>query len=548
VVSALDPAFRLPAGGLALAGPVLDASSSPAAAWLLSEDLSLYALTERGALVARVDLSGDVVSRRPAAFLAVDPFGRAVVSLDGDRLSAYTRMGARAWQAPIESVAGDAAAYPPAFGSDGRAFVLSGKGLICLNPAGLRLWNLPLPSPASCPPGVDGRGDPCVGLEDGSLIVASPYGETMKTVPLGSSPRLLFPLCSTTGGETEMPCLAVGMRDGSLLFIGTEGGIEASYRPAAEPLSLAGNGAPLYGLDASGEAFAVSSAGKVQWTVATGCTKGRLYLFADRLVAVGRGRAVSLGLGGEVYRELKIPNAVGTPVVSPAGLAFSSGGDWVLAAYRIEKPLGALSLPELAAYPAIPGGFSRILGFALAASDPDIQLKRLGNIEYSLRSATIGKDESEAEAFCAAVATGTLGGGDLSQAERRRTNSPLARSRACHLLGDLGSPAYRDPLFRVLETDEDSAVRAAACEAIAAIGVDKDGRSMAAFLAAAARPVDEITALVISAAIEGMTLRSGVAPSEDGLRTLVKLTTMPYGQTVRNRALTALERIAGTIK
>jgi hypothetical protein len=71
---------------------------------------------------------------------------------------------------------------------------------------------------------------------------------------------------------------------------------------------------------------------------------------------------------------------------------------------------------------------------------------------------------------------------------------------------------------------------------------------MAAFLAAAARPVDEITALVISAAIEGMTLRSGVAPSEDGLRTLVKLTTMPYGQTVRNRALTALERIAGTIK
>ena len=72
---------------------------------------------------------------------------------------------------------------------------------------------------------------------------------------------------------------------------------------------------------------------------------------------------------------------------------------------------------------------------------------------------------------------------------------------------------------------------------------------MAAFLAD--RRVAWSTRLppVISAAIEGMHLLPvRLAPSEDGLRTLVKLTTMPYGQTVRNRALTALERIAGTIK
>ena len=153
----------------------------------------------------------------------------------------------------------------------------------------------------------------------------------------------------------------------------------------------------------------------------------------------------------------------------------------------------------------------------------------------------------EAEAYCAAVATGTLGG-DLSRAERRRAGSSLARSNACRLLGDLGSPAYRAPLFRVLEADDDPAVRAAACDAIAELGVDKDGRSMAALLAAAQRPLDEITAFGIASAIEGLTLRSGMDPSEDGLRTLIKLTTLPYGQTVRNRALAALGRIAGTIK
>ena len=61
-------------------------------------------------------------------------------------------------------------------------------------------------------------------------------------------------------------------------------------------------------------------------------------------------------------------------------------------------------------------------------------------------------------------------------------------------------------------------------------------------LAAAARPVDQRTALVIAAAIEGMALRSGLAPSEDGLRALVKLTMAPYGQNVRGRAAAALGR------
>ncbi len=546
-VSALDPAFRLAAGGLALAGPVLDASSSPAAAWLLSEDLSLYALSESGTLAAKVDLSGGSPSEKPGAFLAVDPFGRVVVALGGARLTAYTRIGARAWQAPIEQVPGAAASFPPAFGSDGRAFALSGKSLACLNPSGLRLWSLPLPSPASCPPGVDGRGYPCVGLADGSLMLASPYGESLKTVALGSSPLLLYPLSFPSGASTVLPCLAAALSDGRLLLVGAEGDIKASYRSKAATLSLAWDGAVLYGLDASGEAYALSAGGRALWSVPTQCARGRLYLFAERLVAAGQGRAVSLSLSGEVFRELGIPGAAGTPAISPGGLAFSSGSDWVLAAYRFEKPLGPPRLPELPPYPELPDLVARTLQYDPMAADSDDQLKRLADIDKSLRSGTMGKGEPEAAAYCAAVATRALER-NLSQAERRLGGNPLPRSRACYLLGDLGSPAYREPLFRVLEADEDPAVRAAACEALAGLGVDRDGRSMAAFLAAAARPVDERTALVIAAAIEGMALRSGIAPSEDGLRTLIKLTAKPYGQSVRNRASAALGRIAGSIK
>ncbi len=538
-VAPLDPAFRLPAGGLALAGPILDSSSSPAAAWLLSEDLSLYALTEKGTLAARV-----ILPEKPLSLMALDPFGRVLVILGGDKLSAYTRMGALAWQAPIEPVSGAASVFPPAFGSDGRAFALSGNSLICLNPAGRRLWSLPLSAAASCPPAVDGSGRPCLGLEDGTLLILSPYGEVLAKAPLGAVPALLYPLALPPGEGKEAACLAAGLSDGRILFLGADGGIKAMYRARAVPLSAAWDGSVLYGLDASGIAFAVSGGGEALWAVQTGCAKGRLFLFADRLVAVGRGRAVSLSLSGETFRELGIPGASGTPAVSPAGLAFSSGSDWVLAAYRFEKPLGPPRLPALPPYPALPDVASRLLLFDPFAADPEDQLRRLADIENSLRSGTIGEDEPEAAAYCAAVATRALDR-DLSQEERRWGANPLPRSRACYLLGSLGSPAYREPLFRAVESDADPSVRASACEALALLGVDPDGSSMSSFLSAAARPVDERTAFAIVAAIEGMSLRSGSAPSGDGLRALVRLATLPYGQPVRSRAAAALGRISG---
>jgi hypothetical protein len=537
---------------LALAGPVVDSSASPPAAWLLSEDLSLYALTDSGALAAKVDLASS--KAKPGSLLAVDPFGRVLVALEGAQgkteLVAYTRMGHAAWRAGIASAEGAAVAstFPPAFGSDGRAFVLSGKSLLAFNPSGLRLWSLALPAAAACPLNIDGEGRPCVALADGSLLVASPYGEKIAVVRLGSAPLVLCPLVSLAGSaRPESPCLAAGLADGRLVILGSSGQVLAGYSSKAPTLSLAWDGAVLYGLDASGEAFAITASGAELWSRPTSCLKGKLYLFAERLVAVAQGRAVSLSVKGEVFRELRLPGASGMPAISPAGYAYSSGSDWVLAAYRFEKPLGAPLVLPPPAYQPLPDIVSRELLFDPLASDSDRQLTRLADIQNSLQSGTIGADEPKAAAYCAAVATRAFDR-DLSESERRHGGSPLARSEACYYLGVFGSFAYREPLFQVLEEETDPAVRAAACDALAAILVDPDGRSMAAFLAAAARPVDERTAFVIVDAIEGMALRSGSAPSDDGLRALIKLTTRPYGQGVRSRAIAALGRISGTLR
>jgi len=566
-VTALDPAFRLPAGGRALAGPVLDQAVAPPAAWLLSEDLSLYALTDTGALAVRIDLA----SSRPGSLLAVDPFGRALVALGAEsskaEIVAYTRMGQVSWRAPIETPGGGAASFSPAFGSDGRAFVLSGASLLCFSPSGLRLWSHALPAAASCPPGVDGRGYPCVGLADGSLLIATPYGEEESRTSLGSPALALCalpaPTIASAGTDASAaaasaapkavpgrPLLAASLADGRLLLLGRAGELLGAHRAGAPIVALAWDGAILYCLDAAGSAFAIAAAGPgsdptTLWSCPTGCAKGALYLYPERLVAVGKGRAVSLSLGGEVFRELSVPGAAGMPAVSPAGLAYSSGSDWVLAAYRFEKKLGAAVSLSLPFYPPLPDLVSKELLFDPFAADPDRQLARLTDIHNSLRSGTIGAREPELAAYCGAVAARSLDR-DLSEEERRRGSNPLARSLACELLGELGSVAYREPLFRAIEEDPDPAVRAQACRALAALLVDPDGRSMSSFLAAAARPVDERTALVIVDAIEGMALRSGTAPSGDALRALVRLTTRPYGQAVRSRAMAALGRISGT--
>lgn len=544
--SALDPAFRLPVGGMPLAGPIIDSLASPPLAWLLSEDLGLYALSETGKLAAHIDLSESGV--KPARFLAVDPFGRVLVA-QGGRLTAYTRLGSRAWSGEF----GPGSSVPQcAFGSDGRAFALLGRSLSCFSPGGRRLWQLDLAADPCLPICIDGLGRLCLALSDGRFLITTAYGEVAVSLEPSSVPQSACAIPVGTELDpkptSSVPTLALGLADGRLLFLGPRGELLASCTLPSPAISLAADGAVLAGLCHSGEAFACDYSGAKLWSTPTSCKSGRILLFAERIVVAGQGRAVSLSRSGEVFREMSIPGASGALALSPAGLAFSALDNWVLAAYRFEPSLGKPAQPQLRAY-AVQADFAeRELRINPLAADADNQIARLGDIEKRLGSGSIGVGESEAAAYCSAVATRAFDRG-LSAIDRRRSSNPLARARACAVLGELGSPAYRAALFKVLEEDEDPAVRAAACDALAAIGVDPNGSSMAAFLAlpASGDPAEEETALAVVASIEAITLRSGRIPSDDGLRALVKLASPLYGKNVRSRAQAAIARISGTM-
>ena len=91
-------------------------------------------------------------------------------------------------------------------------------------------------------PSVDSAGRPCIGLADGDLLIATPYGERAVKTSLGAPACVLFPLDLQPGGAERRPCLAAGLDDGRLLLVGADGGVMATYRAKAAPISVAWDG------------------------------------------------------------------------------------------------------------------------------------------------------------------------------------------------------------------------------------------------------------------------------------------------------------------
>jgi len=554
----LEPAFRLPVGGKALAGPLVDARGGPAAAWLLSEDRNLYLLAETGAHLAKIGLPS-----RPAPFLSLDGSGRALLvypeSGGQASLVAYTRGGAEAYRALFE----EAPISPPGIGSDGRLFVAAGKRLVCLSAAGGRLWSLDLDALPSCPPAVDGRGRPALGLEDGSLLLASPYGELLARVKCGAPVTALSPLSTQTASEgaapvlsaDRTPSLAAGLSDGRVLRVDADGKLLEEWRGGAgkiAALAAPPSGGTCYALSSGGSLFPCLPSGSKEksWKVETGLSGASLFLFSDRLLVIAKGRALSYSLEGELLTQASFANSSAPAAPSPSGLLFSPGEDWILGAYRFSPELGPALAPIPASYAPDEAAARDALAYDPAIGDAGRQLALLAGIEAKLSAGSLGREEPSSSALAAAIAQGRFDP-VYPEAERRFRANPLPRARAAWILGRMGSPDNIDALIAILEGEADGSVKAAAVEALAAIGLDPGGRVGSAFerlvTASRGRLEDEL-ALSLVGGIESLLLRSGAAPELGSIRALLALAGRPYGSEIRDRATRALGRIAGAIE
>jgi hypothetical protein len=553
----VEPAFRLPIGGKPLAGPLLDESMSPASIWILSEDSSLYLLSEQGKLLSRTALPG-----KAAPFLALDSGGRALLVIDG-KLSAWTRLGREAFRADLGLAADEVPLC--AFGSDGRLFLAASGKLWCLSPSGRQLWSLELPGGAgglacdshgrilvASPAG--GSGGPA----DGGLTVVSPRGGVEARLPEAGAVSALCAFGAGSDGGPMAAVAAAGRTDGAVLMLSGPGGsagrvtadceITARVQAASDAIcDFATDGRILYALSVSGRVAAISPAVQLLWALDTGLKSGRLSLHAARLVVTGRGQAASLDLSGKLAAAASLRNSAAPSILSPSGLLFSPGEDWVLGAYYFEAGVGPALQPPLRPYADDSGAVDEELAYDPVITTSGGRLAFLAAMEERLDSGELGEEEGRAGAVAAAMVAGAFDK-SFPAAEARFRADPLPKTRALHLLGRMGSPSRLGAIIKAFEDDPEPAVKAAACQAVAAIGLDPDGRALASFsrVAAAAR-LDEEAAFAVIAAVLELSLDSGSPPGLDSMRCLLSLSRRPYGQDVRNAAAKALGRLAGSL-
>jgi hypothetical protein len=298
---------------------------------------------------------------------------------------------------------------------------------------------------------------------------------------------------------------------------------------------------------ATGRLLALLPSGQVAWTAETGVKGGSLSLFSDRIVATGLGRAVTVGITGAVLREASFANSAAACVVSPQGLLFSPGADWVLGAYGFEAPLGPTTRVAAPPYGDDPRAADESLDFDPEIANASRRLGIMAEIEDELARGDLGGDEGRAGALAAAVARGRFEQ-DYPSAELRFRQDPLPRSRAVYILGRLGSPERLDVLLEVFLRDSDSSVRAAALWAMGDIGLDPRGELADAFgRAVGLARLDDEVAYALVGAIQALALKSGSPPGRGAVRSLLALASWPYGQDVRLAATKALGRIAGSL-
>jgi outer membrane protein assembly factor BamB len=522
--------------------------------WFISDSRTLYVLDSAGKAIGR-----RAISYRRAAFIACDPFGRAVIPEEPSLLTMINRAGQTVWTLDLGAPASGPSAFgPPAFGPDGRLYVVAGRFLSAYAPNGRSLWRTELPFEAivtghTSPVHVGPGGGPVLLLADGSLRLWSQDGEALWSYAPGFE-LLLAPSAVFQGRlvAADEQAVAFALPDGRIFRLDARGQLLWSFRTASAPAVLAlgpEDSCLVAGRD--GSLSKLGSTGLVWQTppkpgfVVPGAALG---VYESRYILSWKGGAVSFGTDGGLFRELSIRNPATAPALAPGGTVFSGGVDWILYAYHFERGLpgqGASLVPVLDRQAVRQAAREEALWTPGGMND-DILLTGLADIDKSLKSGTIGGGAENAILYAAAVALGDFeapfGSGAVSPGPVPR--GPLPRAMACQTLGGFGSPRALPVLVEVFQRDPEPVVRAAAASAVAAIGLDPGGLAQEAFARAALEGLDLRTAGAVIDAIEGLYRSNGALDNLAGALALARLSAGNYPRDLRARAETALRRVS----
>ena len=512
-------AWRQAIGGRILSEPISQAESVV----VLCEDRSVRSYGRSGTALWRYEAGA-----RLLPYLSRSREGTSYFSRIDGTLVALNRSGRELWtrllNEPISAI--------PLVGYDGRIFAISNRTVYCFSAAGLLKWKRPLLSNVSCEPVLSAEGGPLIALGDGSVLRVSPFGET-STFFFDAAPRAI-----TVQGERTL----VGFGDGSIQEIMDGWASSGEFAQLGIGISAlaADRTSVAYVLDNESTGMFDAQTGLNVWHGTVLKSRLRRLIIDERgLYVLGEKGSVAFSRDGRRLWSLNMDGASLPATLSEEGLLYSGGDDWILYAYRVEERVLAdysnISSNKGRSYALTVPEEPEIFPDPFAMEEANIQ-QRLDMIDEAILNREVGALEK-----ANTLALIMIAGAELPKLGKRGPIAvlPHQRARAAYALGDLGSSEVLPFLTNIFRRDPESVVRAAAAEAIGAIGSDPDGHAMEAFAEAIFPPVpmrDERLLFSTASSIGALCRFSGPPLSDMGIRLLVSLSSPDRPSIVRSKA------------
>jgi len=453
--------FRVAVAGEVLAGPV----SYQEQFFIITADWSVKALSGDGSIRWRRQLQG-----RPRPFLTVAPWGQVFTVSGTGFLESWSTDGFFLWRVQL---AGQPI-FSPHSGRDGRIFLVEAGAVECRSHLGLRKWRVSLPARPALPPSETGDGDLLLFLTDSTLVRISPWGEILERI---SMPPGLTTLASVTGG------FLAGFFDGRTMYFEVRPGRDttAVWQFSADHGVVALHSFEFWTLvlTADGGLTVLNTTdGAVQEGLFFGIPASagaRLDSSHERYTVVSTVGTAAVTHTGRVLWSLRFPSEPVAVVLSPEGLVAAAFRDWTVAGWKLEVPIrdSKKKRPKPIFY-GILEGRSPEAGTPLA-TDRQLIRSLFSSVASDLEAGDTGTAELWYGRRCAELLSGT----PLSRFPSRDLDS-TERSRAAHLLGQLGSFEYRSLLTAIARTEQDKTVLAGVLSALAALAFDPDGEILEA--------------------------------------------------------------------
>jgi outer membrane protein assembly factor BamB len=482
---------------------------------------------------------------RISPYLTRSPEGTSYIARTNGIFIAVNRVGRELWRTTLpEPLSG-----PVVCGWDGRLFIPSGNRIYCLTASGHLLWERDLVSGIAISPIPDYDGGIVLVLNNAVVLRIGPFGD-LQGLYVSALPKAIVPMGTPgDGGRLLIVYPNGGMEYTDFRSVNFDRGPVPYPRLESRPLTATGWDMRAAILLEGGQILGLNGlTGETLWSADSqiGRATGDTLLRANGqgIYALSQTGATGFTSDGRMLWHLDLTGAASVPGFGDDGVLYSGGADWILYAFKQEEQVRQNTRQSLIPEGAYGTGSPPPSSWAanpLRFGEAQLE-NQLTNIRQTIAGGRVENRELEYTAYLMETANA---GQDPETSRYRPLVNVHHRVRALQLLALIGSQETIPFLARIFSQERDPTVKAAAAEAIGAIGMDPDGIALRAFTNSIFSPnLREEQVMVAVAAATGAVCRfSGPPVSDTGIRILTSLTTRDRPQFVQALAKRELETL-----